>query len=112
MVSTPGQKFPFFTALITLVVIKTIVLYFVLHYGSKDCYFYTYWSLDVLDTMLQLCVVYEIASRVFRPLDVWAHDVRGSYAWLLGLSLLRSVWSDLAGESAGANLDGVFRHER
>ncbi len=80
------KGFPFFTALITLIVIKTIVLYFVLHYLSKDWYFYIYWSLTVLDTMLQFCVVYEIASRVFKPLDVWANDVRGSYAWLLGLS--------------------------
>ncbi|HET6216496.1 MAG TPA: hypothetical protein VFE27_05710 [Acidobacteriaceae bacterium] len=82
-----ARSFPFFTALITLIVIKTVVLYFVLHYGSKDSYFYTYWSLTVLDTTLQLCVVYEIASRVFKPLDVWADDVRSSYAWLLGLSL-------------------------
>jgi type IV secretory pathway VirB2 component (pilin) len=42
---------------------------------------------NVLDTTLQLCVVYEIASRVFKPLDVWASDVRGNYAWLLALSL-------------------------
>ncbi len=66
---------------------RTIVLYCVLHYATKDGYFYTYWSLIVLDTMLQLCVVYEVASRVFRPLDVWADDVRSSFIWLLGLSL-------------------------
>ena len=41
----------------------------------------------MLDTTLQLCVVYEIASRVFRPLDVWAHDVRSSFVWLVSLSL-------------------------
>ncbi len=82
-----GKDFPFFTALITLIVIKTIVLYFVLHYGTKGSYFYAYWSLTVLDTMLQLCVVYEVASRVFRPLDVWAHDVRSSFVWLLALSV-------------------------
>jgi hypothetical protein len=82
-----AERFPFFTALITLSVIRTIVLYLVLRYSSVDGYFYSYWSLSVLDTILQLCVVYEVASRVFRPLDVWAHDVRGSFVWLLGLSL-------------------------
>jgi hypothetical protein len=82
-----AERFPFFTALITLVVIKSIVLYLVLRYGTKDGYFYTYWSLTILDTILQLCVVYEIASRVFRPLDVWAHDVRSSFVWLFSLSL-------------------------
>jgi hypothetical protein len=82
-----ASGFPFFTALITLIVIKTIVLYFVLHYGTKDCYFYTYWSLTVLDTTLQLCVVYELASLVFRPLDAWASDLRSSFVWLVSLSL-------------------------
>jgi hypothetical protein len=82
-----AERFPFFTALITLNVIRTIVLYLVLRYSTRDGYFYSYWSLSVLDTILQLCVVYEVASRVFRPLDVWAHDVRSSFVWLLGLSL-------------------------
>jgi len=59
----------------------------VLHYGTKDWYFYTYWSLTVLDTILQLCVVYEIASRVFRPLDVWGNDVQNNFLWLLSLSV-------------------------
>jgi hypothetical protein len=82
-----AERFPFFTALITLNVIRTIILYLVLRYSTRDGYFYSYWSLSVLDTILQLCVVYEVASRVFRPLDVWAHDVRGSFVWLFGLSL-------------------------
>jgi hypothetical protein len=82
-----AERFPFFTALITLNVIRTIVLYLVLRYSARDGYFYSYWSLSVLDTILQFCVVYEVASRVFRPLDVWARDVRGSFVWLFGLSL-------------------------
>jgi hypothetical protein len=82
-----ARVFPFLTALITLNVGRTIVLYLVLRYAAKNSYFYTYWSLIVLDTTLQLCVVYEIASRVFRPLDVWAHDLRTSFVWLMGLSL-------------------------
>jgi hypothetical protein len=82
-----AERFPFFTALITLNVIRTIVLYLVLRYSTRDGYFYSYWSLSVLDTILQLCVVYEVASRVFRPLEVWAHDVRGNFVWLFGVSL-------------------------
>src|SRR5579859_1544394 len=81
-----AERFPFFSALITLNVIRTIVLYLVSRYSTKEGYFYSYWSLAVLDTILQLCVVYEIASRVFRPMDDWAHEVRSSFVWLLGLS--------------------------
>jgi hypothetical protein len=83
-----AKSFPCFTALITLNVARTIGLYFVLHYGTKAGYFYSYWSAAVFDVMLQLCVVYEIASRVFRPLDVWARDVRSSFVWLVSLSLI------------------------
>jgi hypothetical protein len=82
-----ARVFPYFTALITLNVIRTIVLYFVLHNGTKAGYAYTYWWVAVLDVILQLCVVYEVASRVFRPLDIWAADVRSKFVWLLGLSI-------------------------
>jgi hypothetical protein len=79
--------FPYFTALITLNVLRTIVLYLVLHYGTKAGYAYTYWSAAVLDVILQLCVVYEVASRVFRPLDLWARDVGNKFIWLVGVSI-------------------------
>jgi hypothetical protein len=82
-----AKSFPFFTALITLNVVRTIVLYFVLHYETKESYFYTYWSLGILDVTLQLCIVYEVASRVFRPLGVWAQDVRSSFVLLVSLSV-------------------------
>lgn len=80
-------KFPIFTALIAMNVVRTIILYFVLHYLSKITYFRVYWSLLVLDTGLQLAVVYEIARKVFRPLNVWAEDLRSSFVYVLCLSL-------------------------
>jgi hypothetical protein len=75
--------FPFFTTLIASNVLRTIVLYFVLNHGTKHDYFYTYWSLAVVDMVLQFCVVYEMASHVFRPLGEWAPDVRKSFVWLI-----------------------------
>jgi hypothetical protein len=83
-----ASAFPFFTTLATLIVVKTIALYFVNLYGTKNAYAYTYWTLAILDMTLQLCVVYEIASLVFRPLNVWAEDIRSSFVWLISLSLL------------------------
>ena len=83
-----AKAFPFFTTLVALVVIKTIALYFVSLYGTKNDYAFVYWTLAILDMTLQLCVVYEVASLVFRPLNVWAEDVRSSFVWLIGLSLL------------------------
>jgi hypothetical protein len=82
-----AKDFPFFTAFAALSPTRSALLYCMLHYGTKRGYFYTYWSLTIIDTMLQLGVVYEISSRVFRPLDVWAQDVRSSFVWLVGLSV-------------------------
>jgi hypothetical protein len=83
-----ARAFPFFTTLATLTVSKTVILYFVKIYGTENDYAYAYWSLGILDMTLQLCVVYEVASLVFRPLNVWAEDVRSSFVWLISLSLL------------------------
>jgi hypothetical protein len=80
--------FLFFTALVALNVIRTIALYLVNLYGTKNDYAHAYWTLAILDMTLQLCVVYEVASLVFRPLNVWAEDIRSSFVWLISLSLL------------------------
>jgi hypothetical protein len=81
-----ATAFPLFTSLIAMYVGRTIILFFVYRYGSKDDYFYTYWSLAFVDVVLQLAVVYEIASHVFRPTGKWAEDLRWSFVWLLSLS--------------------------
>ena len=82
-----AKSFPLFTSLAMLCVLRDVVLYFVLNHGTRRSYFLTYWSLAVVDTVLELGIVYEIASRVFRPVGVWARDVRGSFLWLAGLSV-------------------------
>jgi hypothetical protein len=83
-----AAQFPFFTALIAMDVVRTLVLFAVFRLGSKDAYFYTYWSLAILDVVLQLGVFYEIASYVFRPTGSWAQDLRWSLAWLISLSAI------------------------
>jgi hypothetical protein len=78
-----ASEFPFFTGLIASNVLRTATLYLIIHHGTKHEYFYTYWSLAAVDMTLQFCVVYEMASHVFRPLGGWAPDVRKSFAWLI-----------------------------
>ena len=74
--------FPFFTILIASYVIRTVVLYFIAQAGSKHAYLVAYLSLGSVDLTLQLCVVYEMASHVFRPLGNWATDARTRLAWI------------------------------
>jgi len=83
-----AAKFPLFTSLITMYVGRTVILFFIYRFSSKDAYFYTYWSLAIVDVALQLAVFYEIAFHVFRPAGSWAQDLRWSFVWLLSLSAI------------------------
>jgi len=77
------REFPIFSAFILSNIVRTVALYFVEQHGSKASYFYTFWSLGLLDTGLQLAVVYEMYFCTFRPLGQWARDIRGALSWLL-----------------------------
>jgi hypothetical protein len=82
------KVFPIFMAFIVANVGRTVTLYFVRLLGTRAGYFYTFWSLGVLDTVLQLSVVYEMYSLTFRPLGVWARDLRGAFVWLVTVSIV------------------------
>jgi hypothetical protein len=71
--------FPIFTTLIAVNIFRTVLLYFTLRLGTSETYFYTYWTLAVVDVALQLAVAYELATHVFQPLGAWAPDVRRSF---------------------------------
>lgn len=79
--------FPIFTTLIAVNILRTIVLFFTLRLASSEGYFYTYWTLAIADTGLQLAIAYELASKVFRPLGAWAPDVRQSFLAISGVSI-------------------------
>ena len=81
------RSFPFFTAWIAINILRTIALYVIWRFGTKSTYFYSYWYLAIPDVALQFCVVYELASRTFRPLGIWAKDVRRSFIVLGSLSI-------------------------
>ena len=66
---------------------RTISLFLVLHRGTKQEYLFAYLLLGAVDLFLQLCVVYEIASLVFRPLGKWASDARLGLIVLIGISV-------------------------
>jgi hypothetical protein len=69
-----ARTLPAFSVLIALDVVRTIALFLIDHCGTRATYFYTYWSLAVVDVLLQLSVLYRIASQVFRPTGRWARD--------------------------------------
>ena len=46
------RNFPIFTALITLNVVRTITLFLIRWHSARSTYFYTFWSLAVIDIEL------------------------------------------------------------
>jgi hypothetical protein len=70
---------PVFTALIAMNIVRSIILYFTLGHVSKDQYFYTYWTLAMVDVALQFGLAYQLATHIFQPLGGWAPDVRRSF---------------------------------
>jgi hypothetical protein len=83
-----AANFPVFTTLIAANIFRSAVLYLTLRFGTTGEYFYTYWTLAIVDAALQLALAFELAAHVFRPLGVWAPDVRRSSVVLVGISLL------------------------
>jgi len=99
-----AAKFPAFTTLISFYAARTIALYVLLHlvdrHAQRD-YFYAYWSMAVVDEMLQVIVFYELARKVFCPTGVWARDVRRAFLWMTGISaIVATVLTSLASPAA------------
>jgi hypothetical protein len=82
-----AATFPFFTALISANIVKTITLYLVALHGTRYSYRIVYSSLAAVDLALQLCVVYEVALHVFRPIGHWAQDVRRGFVIVVAGSI-------------------------
>jgi hypothetical protein len=85
------KSFPIFTAFILSNGARTVALYVVERHGNKASYFYTFWSLGILDALLQLAVVYEMYAHTFRPLGAWARDLRGAFSWLVAVTIAVAV---------------------
>jgi len=74
-----ARSFPVFTIYIVENICTTVVEYFVFYHLSILAYCYWYWSLGIVDEILQLFVFYELAVHVFCPTGMWARDVRRTF---------------------------------
>ena len=96
--------FPVFTTWIAANVVRTVALFFVHRFGSKDAYFYAYWTLAIIDVAMQFGVLYEAALRIFRPRGQWAPGVRANFLWIAGLSVAAGAVLTSLGSPPAANL--------
>lgn len=80
-----AARFPVFTALIGANVLRTTVLFCLRNF--EGAYRIAYITTALVDAVIVLVVIYEIASHVFRPLGRWALDIRHGMFWLIGMSV-------------------------
>jgi hypothetical protein len=79
------RPFPFFTGLVGMNLVRTMMLFAIQHFGTKAQYFYTFWSFAIVDVGLQLSVIYELSHHVFQPHGVWnSIATRRLLWWALG----------------------------
>lgn len=83
LVRRRASSFPAFTAYIIENIGTTVALYIILKHFSFSAYRNAYWTLGIVDEILQLLVFYELAVSVFCPVGVWARDVRTTFIGLV-----------------------------
>ncbi|MGB6133226.1 MAG: hypothetical protein WCC14_15425 [Acidobacteriaceae bacterium] len=82
MVRRRWQAFPFFTTYIIFQTVEIVALYGIYRWSRPRVYFWAYWAGDVLDLLLQLCVVFELARIVLKPTGTWVRDARVTFMLL------------------------------
>lgn len=87
-----ASRFRWFTAFVCFEVGRSLVLFSVEIHLVRVSYFALYWTLALVDYFLTLAVIYETARSVFRPLGVWAKDVRRKLFGWIGGGIAFAVW--------------------
>jgi len=85
------RQMPFFSALIASNIVETVTLFCIFRAGTDTAYYYAYWGFALLEAGLKLAVLYEVADSVYRPVGVWARDVRCQISLLACASVLAAL---------------------
>ena len=89
VVKRRAKQFPFFTSLAGFGALQSVVLFLVLK--DRLAYEIVYWGGQIIDFVLQLAVVYEIARQFFKPFGKWASGARSFWAAACSLGLVAAL---------------------
>ncbi len=82
------EAFPWFTLFLANELVQDPLLALLARYGSGKHYFYAYWSLDLLDSLLLLVVIFELSRTVTRVIHRSKNVFRPHDLFWLGAALL------------------------
>ncbi len=72
------REFPVFTVFVASEVFRTVLLFLVLHYGTKHGYFLAYWITGFANYLFQVALIVAIGMNVLRPTGRWILEARRS----------------------------------
>jgi hypothetical protein len=87
------KAFPWFTLFLANELVQDPLLALLAHYGSAKHYFYAYWSLDLLDSLFLLLVIFELSRTVTRVIDEYKNIFRPNDLFWLAAALLITIVS-------------------
>jgi hypothetical protein len=73
------RQFPIFTTLIGYYVLEAIVLFLTYRHSTSRTYATVYWITFAGDFLLQIALIFEIASIVLKPTGTWIQDARSQF---------------------------------
>lgn len=76
------RSFPIFTTWIGFQVLRAIILYHLYRVAPPTIYSLYYWSATVVDTAMQIAIVFELARAVLKPTGTWVRDARRMFLLL------------------------------
>ncbi|MFT4114076.1 hypothetical protein [Silvibacterium sp.] len=101
LVRRRAKDFPFFTALVGFDALQSVVL--PLFSTKLRIYYGLYWAGQIVDLLLQLAVVVEIARHVFKPFGRWAAGARRFWIAASSLCLVLALGLAFLAQPQGTN---------
>ena len=99
------RAFPVFFAFIAFSALKTIMLFFVLRFGTRHQYFLAYWTTAGMNYLFQVGLIAEVAKNVLRPTGRWILEARRRF--LAGAAIGLIVAAVVAFEMGPAQSKGL-----
>jgi hypothetical protein len=100
------RGFPVFTIYVGCEAAWSMALFAIHQYGSHTLYAQIYWSFALFDFVMQLGVIWEIASIVMRPTGSWVRDAKKQFIlWSAAGILLAAALPWLVSPPATSLLD-------
>jgi hypothetical protein len=82
------REFPVFTALIGFEVVENPLLFAFYRLGTRSWYERLYWAVVLIEFLLQLGVIWEVARIVMRPTGTWLRDAKKQFILVSATGLL------------------------